>query len=100
MYERFLPIGTVVVLKNSEKKLVITTYLPITNEKTMFDYGSCTFPEGVIETSVGTTFNHEDIKEVVHMGLVNDEQKEFNQVLKTNADKLKQKYSEEMNKNE
>ena len=84
--EKFLPIGSVVILKNGQKKLMILSYLifPSGNDvkKQMYDYGACTFPEGVVDSKVGIGFNHEDIKEVVHLGLEDDEFKDLNKQMK------------------
>ena len=33
MQEKFLPIGTIVILKNGTKKIMITSYLVITGSK-------------------------------------------------------------------
>ena len=49
MKEKFLPIGTVVLLKDATKKVMITSYLIFAKgdqeEKNMYDYGGCPYPE-------------------------------------------------------
>ena len=50
MKEKFLPIGTVVTLKGSDKPLMITEHIVFsqkTGEAKTYDYGSCPFPTGV-----------------------------------------------------
>ena len=88
--EKFLPIGTIVLLKNGTRKLMITSYLIVTGgkdkskEQKMFDYGGCPYPAGIIESSYAVGFNHEQIEKIVHMGHVDEEQKELNVILNKN----------------
>ena len=93
MNEKYLPIGTVVLLKDGNKKVMIISYLIFTNGETkkMFDYGGCTFPEGVIESDYAVGFNHDEIAEVIHLGLQDDEQKDFNETLLAAEDEIKKK---------
>ena len=71
MKEKFLPIGTVVLLKGGKKRVMITSYLVFANKddekKKMFDYGGCTFPEGIIDSNHTVGFNHEDIEKVFYV---------------------------------
>lgn len=96
MNDKFLPIGTVVFLKDGNKKVMITSYLIFSTgnseNKKMFDYGACTYPEGIIESNYAVAFNHSDIKEVVHMGLIDQDQKNLNELLKKSADDVKKKF--------
>lgn len=93
MKEKFLPIGSVVMLNDGSKEVMITSYLVVsagrgvnndrviepTNE--MFDYGGCPFPEGVIDSNLVLAFNHSQISEVIHIGCQNESQKKFGKVL-------------------
>lgn len=96
MREKFLPIGSVVMLKGGEKKVMIVSYLifPSANSKTknMFDYGGCVYPEGIIDSRVGVGFNHSEIAEILHVGYEDDEEKEMAKLLKENAEKVKEEY--------
>ena len=98
MNEKYLPIGTVVLLKDGNKKVMIISYLIFTNGETkkMFDYGGCTFPEGVIESDYAVGFNHDDIAEVIHLGLQDDEQKDFIETLLAAEDEIKKKVETDM----
>lgn len=101
--EKFLPIGTVVLLKNNPKKLMISSYLIFsTGENSesnkMFDYGACPFPEGIIDSQYAVGFNHDDILEVVHLGLEDDDQRKLNEILNKSADDVRKKFIEETNK--
>ena len=96
MKDKFLPIGTVVLLKGATKKVMITNYLIYSAaegaQKKMYDYGACTFPEGIIDSDAAIGFNHDEIAEVVYVGYENDEQKEFNAKLLEKADEIKTQY--------
>ena len=49
--EKYLPIGTVVMLKGGTKRIMITGFCSIeenTKEK-MWDYSGCLYPEGFLE---------------------------------------------------
>ena len=50
-YQKYLPIGSVVILKNGRKRLMITGYAQVDLEKKdkIYDYCSCLYPEGVID---------------------------------------------------
>ncbi len=101
MKEKFLPIGTVVLLKGGEKTLMITSYLIFANgqdgKKKMFDYGACAFPEGIIESNYAVGFNHDQISEIVHMGLENDIQKSLNALLNETYDKVRAEFEKNNN---
>ncbi len=84
MKEKFLPIGTVLLLKNGTKKIMITGYLPVSKDenKTVYDYSACLFPEGVISVNQTAVFNHDQIAEVIQEGYSNEETENFMGVLK------------------
>ena len=94
--KKFLPIGTVVLLKGANKKVMILSYLIFPTgdspDKKMYDYGACNFPEGVVDSKVGIGFNHEDIEEVVHLGLKDDEYNKVNELLVRYCDDLRKEF--------
>ena len=92
MQEKFLPVGTVVLLKEGSKRLMITGYCLASpaNPKKIFDYAGCLFPEGFIRDNQVALFNHDDIQRVDHLGLIDDEQKEFCTKLKEAINAQKQ----------
>lgn len=95
MEKRFLPIGSVVRLKDGQKRLMITGFLPIeqkeNGEKETWDYSSCTFPEGVLSSKQNYVFNHSQIEEIYYMGLVDDEEKNFKEKLNKAIEELMKK---------
>ena len=68
-------VGTVVLLKNGEKRVMITGYFPIVDgERKVYDYCGCLFPEGNISSELNILFNHEDIDKVYYEGPKSDEE--------------------------
>lgn len=77
MKEKYLPIGTVVTLKNATKRIMIIGYLPMTKDKQIFDYSACTYPEGVVTSDKTLAFNHSQIDKINFNGLEDNEYVEF-----------------------
>lgn len=98
--EKYLPIGTVVLLKGGTKTVMITSYLIFSKdkeqEKKIHDYGGCIFPEGIVDTSHVLGFDHNQIEKIIYLGLVNEEQEKFGKLLIENDDVLRKKYEEEI----
>ena len=100
MKERFLPIGTVVLLKDATSPLMITSYCVYSKndasdsskKKEVFEYGGCSFPEGVYDPEKVFVFNHNQIDEILHTGYENDVQKEFTKILSQNYDRVKEEF--------
>ena len=84
MKEKYLPIGTVVLLKEATKSLMITGYCSSTPEdqNTVYDYVAYLFPEGSLAGESVALFNHDQIGSIVHMGLDNDEFKNLDKLIK------------------
>ena len=77
--EKYLPVGTVCLLQNGTKKVMITGFCvqsPETEDR-VFDYIGCLYPEGVISSNQNLLFDHSQIAQVFFMGYVSDEEKEF-----------------------
>ncbi len=79
MFNEFLPIGSVVILKGGIKKLMITGYKVATDNEPnhYYDYIAVFYPEGFIGSDNGMLFNHSDINDIVFKGYDNPERKEF-----------------------
>ncbi len=86
--EKFLPIGTVVMLNGGAKRVMITGFCTIASNdnSTMYDYCGCLYPEGVVSSDKNLLFNHNQIAKIYALGYSDDEEKEFkvklNEVLK------------------
>ena len=70
MNKRYLPIGSVIKLKNKDKSIMITGYYSVEyeNDLEIYDYSGCAYPEGVMIKSSYCSFNQKDIKEVLFEG--------------------------------
>ena len=98
MEEKFLPIGTVVLLKGAKRNVMITSYfISADKEKKVFEYGGCPWPIGV-QKDLGIGFNHDEIEKVVYMGYNDDEMKKVNEYLNENEEKLINEIKEKMSK--
>lgn len=79
--EKFLPLGTVVILKGATKRLMITGFCSMAANEgegaEMYDYSGCMYPEGFISSEQTALFNHSQIDKVYHIGYVDDEEKQF-----------------------
>lgn len=105
MKDKFLPIGTVVMLKKGNKKVMINAYgvfstdkvfnngKEIPRKKELFEYGGCTYPEGVLDPNMICAFNHGDIEKIYHMGFSSPEYDEFITKLQKNYDNYKDKFA-------
>ena len=92
--EKYLPIGSVVLLHEGEKTVMIygRQQLHIDTDA-VFDYVACLYPEGNIDQEYTYLFNHEQIREVVFRGFVNEEEEEFLAFIKEEAQR--QDYDED-----
>ncbi|MBR3897936.1 MAG: DUF4176 domain-containing protein [Bacilli bacterium] len=74
---KYLPIGSVVTLKNAIKSLMIIGYCPVTNNNELFDYCGVLVPEGLLESDKFIVFNHNVVEKLHFLGLQNEEQKKW-----------------------
>lgn len=104
MEERFLPIGTVVLLNGGKKEVMITSYCifptnmeikdgkRVKAERKMYEYGGCIYPEGILDSNVSCAFNHNQIAKVLHLGYESDQQKELSKILNAGYEKYKTQF--------
>ena len=84
--QELLPIGTIVLLKNANTELMITSYCMAAmpqnyedgeNKKfsrdMIYDYGGCRYPEGIMTTNAMIVFNEDQIDKIVHLGYKTEE---------------------------
>jgi hypothetical protein len=79
MREKFLPIGTVVLLKGGKKRAMITGFCSIANEnqEKIYDYSGCVYPEGYLSSNQVCLFDHEQIDKIFFVGFEDEEEKMF-----------------------
>ena len=74
-----LPIGSIVRLKEGEKRLMISGVIQqeAGNDKATYDYMGVLYPEGYIGEDFQYLFNHEDIEEIYFRGFEDEERVDF-----------------------
>ena len=89
MNEKFLPVGSVVMLKGASKRLLVTGFCvtPNDDKANMFDYSGCLYPEGVLSSDQVALFNHNQIDKIYAIGYSDDEEKAFKVRLKEELEK-------------
>ena len=93
--KELLPIGSVVLLKNATKKLMVIGILPVRpEEKAIFDYLAVPYPEGYLGEGSSFLFNHEDILDVIFTGYANPDHQAFLQLMGVIYDRVQQKLVE------
>lgn len=76
---RLLPAGSVVLLKESTKRVMIIGFCQAKPEETsvIYDYCGCLFPEGYMDADHLYLFDHEMIDTVYSTGYIDEEQLAF-----------------------
>lgn len=75
---KYLPIGSVVLLKNGSKRIMIYGRRQIqVGTQTEWDYIGCLYPEGNINEEYMYLFNHEQIDKVFFVGYQDEEENEY-----------------------
>ncbi|MBQ9072545.1 MAG: DUF4176 domain-containing protein [Bacilli bacterium] len=81
--EKYLPLGSIVSLKNSKIKLIIIGYcknLSIYKEKKC-DYIATIYPIGIINLRESLFFNHEQIDKIFYIGYKDETFIKMNEML-------------------
>ena len=83
MTDKYLPIGSVVMLNNAKKRVMIIGFKLINknDENKQFDYVGVLYPEGMVDLGYNMLFNHDQIEKIYYLGLIDDEEKEFKKKL-------------------
>lgn len=80
-----LPLGSVVTLKEGNKKIMIVGRIQRNVEtKEIFDYSAVLWPEGIINSKKLYLFNHSDIQHLYFVGLQDVEEFNFRYELEEN----------------
>ncbi len=76
----FLPIGSIVKLTATGNKKYLIFRLSANEPKgrdQVFDYMAVDYPEGTLVDETTIYFNHNEISEIVHIGYVDDDYKDY-----------------------
>ena len=85
MKEKYLPIGTVVLLKGGRKRAMITGFCSVAqeNQDKIYDYSGCVYPEGYLSSNQVCLFDHDQIEKIFFVGFEDEEEKHFKEKLNT-----------------
>ena len=74
MEEKYLPIGSIVKLKNNDNEIMIVGYYSVeyNDMVEIYDYLGCLYPEGLLLKNDFISFNHDDIANCVFKGFENE----------------------------
>ena len=83
MQNKYLPIGSIVTINDSNKKIMIIGYYSIKymNVVKMYDYLGCVYPEGMLLPNDLYSFNHSDIVSIAFTGFKDDSYEVLNENL-------------------
>ncbi len=90
MYKDLLPVGSIVLLKGGDKRLMICGRVccPAGSE-VIYDYSACFYPQGIIDSDHMYFFNKDDIERVFFIGFQDEEEMLFRQNVLNQLGKLK-----------
>lgn len=99
MFTGVLPIGSVVLLKNSTKKLMIIGFAQISanDPNKVYDYVGCVFPEGFLGPDQTFLFDSYQIEKIYAVGYQDEEQMSFKVRIDEALTEIRRKESEEQN---
>ncbi len=80
-FNELLPVGSVVLLENAIKKILIIGIMPIRHTEAendvAYDYIGVPYPEGYIGQESAMLFNHDSIKQIAFTGYADKEREIF-----------------------
>lgn len=83
MRGKYLPIGSVVLLKGGKKRAMITGFFSVAqeNQDKIYDYSGCVYPEGYLSSNQVCLFDHDQIEKIFFIGFEDDEEFRFKEKL-------------------
>lgn len=93
MFEKVLPIGTIVLLRGASKRVMIIGYCKYMEGDTskIYDYAGCIYPEGYLAPNTTALFDHDQIDVVFSLGFRNMVQYDFQQKLQMALEHMEKK---------
>ena len=91
MFSGLLPIGSVVLLKNSTKKIMIIGVCQgeAGDPNVVWDYAACVYPEGYLGPDKTFLFNNDQIDKIFAVGYQDEEQFAFKEKADAVIEKLR-----------
>ena len=102
MREKYLPIGTVVLVKGGKKRAMITGFCSTSQEDQtkIYDYSGCVYPEGYLSSDQVCLFDHNQIDKIFFVGYEDEEEQAFKQKLNIIVENLNNQNSDSYNNDE
>lgn len=99
MFTGVLPIGSVVLLKNSTKKLMIIGFAQVSasNPERVYDYVGCVFPEGFLGPDQTYLFDSHQIEKIFAVGYQDEEQMAFKTKIDAALNDIRKKEAQDKN---
>mgnify|MGYP001624599706 FL=1 len=96
----FLPIGSVVLLKGAQKKLMIIGRFQVSvKTEKIYDYSGCLYPEGFMNPQDLFLFQNDDIEKVYFVGMQDEEEFAYRDFLVKEIHKQAENQRKEEKKN-
>ena len=90
MYKDLLPVGSIVLLKGGEKRLMICGRVSCqSGSDVIYDYTACYYPEGIMDSDHIFFFNRDDIETIFVIGFQDTEEMAFRHNILDKLGKLK-----------
>ena len=80
-FKKYLPLGSVVTIKNNNFFYMIVGYVKKINNKT-YDYICVKYPIGFVDLNTMAFFNHNIIDLIIYLGNYNNEMKKVLELVK------------------
>ena len=88
----FLPVGSIVRLKDATMRLIVIGYTPIEKGKVeVWDYLGAIWPMGVITSDKNLLFNRDQVEEVIFEGYSDSAELEFRTKLEQAVKEIKKR---------
>lgn len=88
-YEDLLPLGSVVLLKGGDKRVMICGRIQAcVGKNEVYDYSACPYPEGIVYPKKMLFFNHGAIGRVFFIGFQDEDELMFREQCLANLGKL------------
>ena len=83
MRDKYLPIGSVVLLKGGKKRAMITGFCSVAqeNQEKIYDYSGCVYAEGYLSSNQVCLFDHDQIDKIFFTGFEDEEEFTFKEKL-------------------
>lgn len=89
MYKDLLPLGSVVLLKEGTKRVMICSRIQTrAGEDKIYDYVACYYPEGIVSPDDMYFFNHDAIERVYFIGFQDEDELNFHKNVLDNLGEL------------